>query len=72
MSNAHLGDEVDPATVIIEREGDWYVARDETTGVASQGRSRPEALENLAEALALHDEPIPDDIELGEPDVPWF
>jgi predicted RNase H-like HicB family nuclease len=40
--------------------------------VASQGKTRIESLEMLAEALALHEEPIPENIELEEPDAPWF
>jgi len=38
-------------------EGDnWYVAKDEQTGIASQGKTKPEALEALAEALRLYAE----------------
>lgn len=37
--------------ITLVREDDWWVARDEETGVVSQGRSRQEALENLDEAL---------------------
>ena len=32
----------------------WWVARDEATGVASQGETRQDALDNLDEAVALH------------------
>ena len=38
-------------TITLTREDEWWVARDEDTGVASQGKSRPEALDNLDEAL---------------------
>lgn len=38
-------------TITLTRETDWWVAKDEETGVASQGKSRQEALENLDEAL---------------------
>jgi predicted RNase H-like HicB family nuclease len=34
--------------------GDVWVARDEETGVASQGETREEALANLDEAVALY------------------
>jgi predicted RNase H-like HicB family nuclease len=60
------------SSVTITREGDWFVATDEESGVSSQGKTRAEALEMLAEALALHEERIPEDVELEEPDVPWF
>lgn len=59
-------------TVTLAREDEWVVARDESTGVTSQGRTRPEAIQNLAEALALYEEPIPENATLQEPDVPWF
>ena len=38
------------------REDDWWVATDVETGVTTQGQSREAALENLDEAVALHDE----------------
>lgn len=38
-------------TITLTRETNWWVAKDEDTGVASQGKSRQEALENLDEAL---------------------
>ncbi len=37
------------------REDDWWVATDVETGVTTQGQSREAALENLDEAVALHD-----------------
>lgn len=59
---------------ITVRESDGcFVARDETTGVSSQGETKAEALENLAEALTLYDEPVPDDEDAKEPSsAPWF
>jgi predicted RNase H-like HicB family nuclease len=39
--------------VAIHREGDWYVAVDPVTGVASQGKSCDEALKNFQEAFEL-------------------
>jgi predicted RNase H-like HicB family nuclease len=36
------------------REDDWWIAKDVGTGVTSQGPSRETALENLDEAVALH------------------
>ena len=38
-------------TITLIREEDWWVAKDEDTGVTSQGKSRQKALENLDEAL---------------------
>jgi predicted RNase H-like HicB family nuclease len=38
----------------LTRENDWWVAEDLDTGVASQGKTREAALENLDEAVALH------------------
>lgn len=36
----------------LTRNDGWWVAKDMATDVASQGRSREEALENLDEAIA--------------------
>ena len=46
-------------TVIIEREGEGYVALCPEVDVASQGTSAAEARDNLAEALALFFESAP-------------
>ena len=35
-----------------EPESEWWRVKDEETGVATQGKSRQEALDNLDEALA--------------------
>lgn len=43
--------EVEP-TITLTDEGEWWVARDTETGVASQGRTRGAALDNLDEALS--------------------
>lgn len=61
-------------TITITKEGRWYVAKDESSGVASQGETKVEALENLAEALALHTRPEPDESdEEPEPSTaPWL
>jgi len=37
------------------REGDGWIAKDVETGVTTQGPSREAALDNLDEAVALHD-----------------
>ena len=36
------------------REDDWWIARDVSSGVTTQGPSREVALANLDEAVALH------------------
>lgn len=60
-------------TITVSKDGQWYVAKDESTGVASQGETKVEALENLAEALELHTRPDPDDDEEIEPSTaPWL
>ena len=41
-------------TVFIQKEDNWYVATDIVSGVASQGKSMDESLENLQEALSLY------------------
>lgn len=64
--------EGESSSVTITREDDWFVARDEVTGVTSQGETRAEALENRAAAIELSEEPIPDGADLEEPDTPWF
>lgn len=37
------------------REDTWWIATDVETGVTTQGKSREAALENLDEAVAVHD-----------------
>jgi len=39
---------------LVEEDDGWWSAIDEGTGVASQGETRQQALENLDEAVALH------------------
>lgn len=41
-------------TLSLGESGDLWVARDEETGVTSQGETREAALENLDEAVALY------------------
>lgn len=57
---------------LIEEEDGWWSAVDEDTGVASQGPTRTEALENLDEAVALTEEAQGDDTPAPEPQAPWF
>ncbi len=51
------------STVYIQKEEDWYVATSIETGVASQGKTIDEALENLTEALELYFENAKPDTE---------
>ena len=44
-------------TATVWQEGDWYVAQCREFEIASQGRTKEEALNNLAEAIELHFEP---------------
>lgn len=50
---------------LIQETDGWWSAIDEETGVASQGETRTDALDNLDEAVALHrgeiGEPVTDD-----------
>lgn len=57
------------ATVIIQ-EGRWYVARAVELGVVSQGRSIPEALDNLKEAVELYLEDNPQAKKLASKKAP--
>lgn len=47
------------STIIINKEGKWFVARSLELGVVSQGRSVEEAQKNLKEALELYLEDRP-------------
>ena len=53
MSKPQRDQPADPSTIRVEQEGEWYVAIDEMTDIASQGETRAGALSNLAEALML-------------------
>jgi len=57
---------------LIEEDDGWWSAIDEETGVASQGATRNEALENLDEAVELTEEARDDDTLVTKPDAPWF
>jgi predicted RNase H-like HicB family nuclease len=59
-------------SIKLTHEDNHWVARDEETGVASQGETRDQALENLDEALELRKETQESDYEAPEPDAPWF
>jgi predicted RNase H-like HicB family nuclease len=60
-------------TISLSQSDGWIVAKDESTGVTSQGRTKSEALENLAEALELYEEEVPESDEPTNPsDAPWL
>lgn len=48
-------------TIVISKEGKWYVARSAELGVASQGKSVDEAQKNLKEAIELYLEDLPEE-----------
>lgn len=50
----------------LTREDDWYVIRDEETGVTTQGRTKIEALLMLADALAAYEDTDDDLLALAE------
>ena len=56
-------------TATISTEGDWYIAQCREFEIASQGATKEEALDNLAEAIEAHFEPpvatiVPEVIEI--------
>jgi len=58
------------ATVFVWREGKWYVAYEPISGVASQGKTREEALRNIREALELYLEESEEEIQpLEDPSI---
>lgn len=42
------------STIFIQQEENWYIATSIETGVASQGKTIDESIENLKEALELY------------------
>ena len=54
------------ATVAIQQEDNWYVARCLENAVASQGQTMDEALSNLKEALSLYFEDNTDIPSIGQ------
>lgn len=54
-----------PRRITLTKGDDWWVAKDEETGVASREKTRGQALEMLDDAVALHmgetGEPIADE-----------
>ncbi len=58
--------------IVLEQDGDLWVAEDVETGVASQGETRERALANLDEAVEATLEALDEDTPAPEPDAPWF
>ena len=44
-------------TANVWQEGEWYIAQCREFEIASQGLTKQEALDNLAEAIEVHFEP---------------
>ncbi|QAU14068.1 type II toxin-antitoxin system HicB family antitoxin [Halorubrum sp. BOL3-1] len=51
---------------LTQADDGWWVARDEATGVASQGETRQDTLGNLDEAVALHKRETGDSVDNWE------
>ncbi len=47
------------STIIIAKEGKWFVARSTELGVVSQGKTIEDAKKNLREAIELYLEDMP-------------
>jgi len=62
----------DDETVTVFESDGYLVARDEESGIASQGETKAEALANLAEALTLHARPDADESTAEPATAPWF
>jgi len=58
--------------ITIEQEDDWYVITDHETGVTTQGKTKTEAIENLAEAIELNKEAQADQRLIPDSDAPWL
>ena len=54
------------STVYVMKEENWFVATSIETGVASQGKTLEESLENLKEALELYYEDNNAAVNVGE------
>lgn len=63
------------STIIISKEGKWYVARSAELGVVSQGRTIEEAESNVKEAVELYLEDQPEkrnNLPSGMPHISWL
>ena len=60
-------------TIVVTKSNNWFVAKDEESGIASQGQTKADALSNLAEALALADQPVSEEDDVQEESsAPWL
>lgn len=69
MASSASDGNVHDGEIRLWREEDWWIAKDTETGVTTQGQTRSIALENLDEAVALHNDDLgrePTDEELRE------
>jgi predicted RNase H-like HicB family nuclease len=55
MASSTRDGDIHDGEIRLWQEDDWWVAREVKTGVTTQGESREAALENLDDAVALHD-----------------
>lgn len=55
MASSSSNGPVHEAEIRLWREEEWWIAKDVETGVTTQGSSRRVALDNLDDAVALHD-----------------
>jgi predicted RNase H-like HicB family nuclease len=65
-------DDPDGSVITITRSDGWFVIRDEEAGITTQGETRAEAIENLADAIALQERDPEDDADPEPSDAPWF
>lgn len=60
-------------TIVVTKSDNWFVAKDEESGIASQGQTKADALSSLAEALALADQPVSEEDDVQEESsAPWL
>ena len=52
--------------IIISKEREWYIAKCLENNVASQGKTKEEALDNLKEALELYNQQLANLIKYGK------
>ena len=63
------------STIVINKEGKWYVARSLELGVVSQGKSIEEAEKNIKEAVGLYLKDQPGKkkgLPIGAPHISWL
>lgn len=64
---------IDGDSITLTESDGYIVATDERTGVTSQGKTKAEALEQLADALRLYERSVPEGKDIDEPsNAPWL